>query len=172
MAEIKIRTNIVIAFVLLILAIISAYFLISIELSDLSTTTTLPKVTTLPTTTRPPTTSTTTTTLPASLREHLVELANENIQGECNITYTGVERKHLPTSVWFTDLCPDFKDLEETEKWRTSAYLNDMCNPEQEDGCIEILTSISLGEELICVWAINHFNSSMVNSGNLTQKYC
>ncbi len=172
MVEIKIRPKILVAFILLILAILAAYFLVSIELASIPTTTTLPKTTTLHTTTIPSTTSTTTTTLPASLRESLLGLANENIQGKCNITYTKIEKKHLPTSEWFTYLCPEFEDLDETEKWRTSAYLNDECNLEKENGCIEIFTSISLNEELICVWAINHFDASMLSLGNLTQKYC
>jgi len=175
MVKIKISLNILIVFIVLILAVISAYFLISIELSNMTTTSTLPKTTTIPTTTRPLTTTeppTSTTTLPYSLKKRLLDLANRNIKGKCNVTYTMVERKHLPTSKWFTDLCPDFKDLNETEKWRTNAYLNDVCILEKEDGCIEVFTSISLDEKLLCVWAINHFNASTINFGILTQKYC
>lgn len=172
MATIKISFNILIALVVLVILLISAYFLVSIELSSESTTTTLPTVTTIPTTTRPSTTSTTTTTLPASLRENLLNLANENIQDKCNIVYDEIEKKHLPTSTWFTNLCPGLKDREETEKWRANAYLNDECDAEKENGCIEIFTSISLDEKVVCVWAINHFDASKVHFENLTQKYC
>lgn len=172
MVTIKIKLNVLVAFIVLIFAIVSAYFLSSIELSNISTTTTLPKTTTISTPTKPPTTSTTTTTLPASLRKHLLELANENIKGKCNVTYTNIERKHFPTSKWFSDLCPNFRGYDETEKWRTSAYLNDVCDLDKENGCIKIFTSISLDEKLICVWGINHFNASMITLEDLTQKYC
>ena len=172
MAKIKIRLNLLVAFIVLIFAIVSAYFLISIELSNVSTTTTLPGTTTLHTTTMPPTTSTTSTTLPAHLREGLVGVANENIEGKCNVAYTKIEKKHVPTSKWFTDLCPEFKNHTETEKWRANAYLNDECDPDKEDGCIEIFTSISLDEKLICVWGINHFDASRITFEDLTQEYC
>jgi len=168
MVKIKINLYVLTAFIVIIFAIISAYFLISIELSNM-TTTTLPETTTIFTTTIP---LTTTTTLPALLREGLLGLANENIQGKCNVTYTSVERKHIPASKWFTNLCPNFANLNETEKWRTSAYLNDKCNIDEESGCIEIFTSISLDEKLICVWGVNHFDASTLTFEELTKKYC
>jgi hypothetical protein len=171
MVVIKIRLNVLVAFIVLIFAVILAYFLISIELSSVSTTT-LPKTTTVLTTTKPPTTTTSTTTLPASLKKRLLELANENIKDRCNVTYTYVEKKHFPTSKWFSDLCPNFKDYNETEKWRTSAFLNDECDLEKENGCIEIFTSISLDEKLICVWAIDHPLGKMITFETLTQEYC
>ena len=174
MIKIKINLYILIAFLVLIFAIVLAYFLISIELTNM-TTTTLPETTTILTTTRPLTTTeppTSTTTLPYSLRKRLLDLANRNIKGKCNVTYAMVERKHFPTSKWFSDLCPNFKNYNETEMWRTDAYLNNKCNLDIENECIEIFTSISLDEKLICVWGINHYNASRITLEDLTQKYC
>lgn len=175
MIKIKISFNILVVFIVLILAVISAYFLISIELSNMTTTSTLPKTTTIPTTTRPLTTTeppTSTTTLPYSLKKRLLDLANRNIKGKCNVTYTMIERKHFPTSKWFSDLCPNFKNYNETEMWRTDAYLNDKCNLDLENECIEIFTSINLDEKLICVWGIDHFSTKTIPLENLTQEYC
>jgi hypothetical protein len=120
----------------------------------------------------PSTTSTTTTTIPASLSEHLLELANKNIEGKCNVTYTQIERMHLPTSRWFTDVCPKFKNYNETEQWRTSAYLSGNCNLGLENGCIEIFTSISLNEKIMCVWGINHNTTNTISFNDLNQTYC
>jgi len=167
MVKIKINLYVLIAFIVLFFAIVSAYFLVSMELANM-TTTTLPKTNTILTTTSP----TTTTTLPAPLGEGLLGLANKNIRDKCNVTYTNIERKHFPTSKWFSDLCPNFKDYNETEMWRADAYLNGECNLEEENRCIEIFTSISLDEKLICVWGINHYNASKITLEDLTQKYC
>jgi hypothetical protein len=120
----------------------------------------------------PSTTSTASTTIPVSLIKHLLDLANKNIKGKCNVTYTHVERSHLPTSRWFTDVCPKFKNYNETEQWRTSAYLNDSCNSNVENECIEIFTSISLNEKIICVWGMDHYSTITIPFENLTQTYC
>lgn len=122
MAKIKIKTKFLITFIVLILALISLYFLVSIEFSEISTTT-LPKTTTL---------STTTTTIPNYLNQTLLELANANIKNKCNVTYTYFERKHFPSSKWFFDVCPNFLGYNETEMWRTNAYLNGECDLERK----------------------------------------
>jgi hypothetical protein len=171
MVKIRIDPTILVVFVVLLLAILTTYFLISIGLNDMTTTSTLPKITTIITTTNPPEETTSTTTLPYSLRKRLLDLANAN-KGKCNVTYTQFERKHFPTSRWFLDVCSNFKNYNGTEIWRTDAYLNNKCNLGVADECIQVFTSISLDEKKICVWAIDQYSAKTISFGNLTQKYC